>query len=110
MEMILYACVHSFSSMCTILRSEEGKSPEAVDVMETIVYTCVPRFTSMCAILASLRSEEVILKKIAWGYFLVVFVMETIEYMCVLSFTSMCAILSKLRSKLLFVGGCHGND
>ena len=47
--------------------------------------------------LASLRSEEVILKKIARGYFLLVIVMETIEYTCAPSFTSMCAILSKLH-------------
>ena len=34
--------------------------------MEMIEYTCVPSFTSICA---SLRSEEVIFKKIARGYF-----------------------------------------
>ena len=61
--------------------------------METIEYMCVPSFTCMCA---SYSSEEVILKKIALGYYLLVVVMETIEYTCVPSFTSMCAILSKL--------------
>ena len=52
--------------------------------------------------------------------FLLVVVMETTEYTCVPCFPSMRAILSKfeeLRSnfeqnclRLVFVGGCHGND
>ena len=38
-----------------------------VGVMETIYYAFVPSFTSMHA--AVLRSEEVVSKKIAWGFF-----------------------------------------
>ena len=69
-----------------------------VVVMETMRNIHAYQVSPPCVLpLVSLRSEEVILKKIAGGYCLLVVVMETIEYKCVPSFTSMCAILSKFE-------------
>ena len=82
-------------------------------IVETLRYTCVqispPWF-------ASLRSEEVVTGKSAWGNFLTMVVMETVKYTCVPSFNSMhCMICKKWRSSYgkkclrTFFHGCHGN-
>ena len=46
---------------------------------------------------ASLRSEEVVIGKSAWGHFLLMVVMETMEYTCARSFISMCTVVGKLE-------------
>ena len=46
---------------------------------------------------ASLRSEEVVIGKSAWGHFLLMVVMETMEYTCAQSFISMCTIVGKFE-------------
>ena len=46
---------------------------------------------------ASLRSEEVLIRKSARGYFLFMVVMETLKYTCVPSFTSMHCMVCKFE-------------
>ena len=72
---------------------------------------CIAWFTS-------LRSEEVVIRKSAWGHLFVV-VMETLKYTCVPSFTSMHCMVCKIEKwrssyrekcpRQFFVSGCHGN-
>ena len=49
---------------------------------------------------ASLRSEEVVIRKSARGHFLLTVVMETMKYTCAESFISMCTIVGVTISLL----------
>ena len=62
METIVYTCVPSFTSRCTILSNFEKVILKKIArgyfllvvVMEMIEYTCAPSFTSICGTLSKL--------------------------------------------------------
>ena len=62
--------------------------------METQRYTCV-QISPLWV--ASLRSEEVVIRKSARGNFWFMVVMETVKYICVASFTSMHCMVCKFE-------------
>ena len=62
--------------------------------MEILRYTCV-QISPLW--FASLRSEEVVIRKSARGNFLFMVVMETVKYTCVSSFTSMHCMVCKFE-------------
>ena len=62
--------------------------------METLRYTCV-QISPLW--FASLRSEEVVIRKSARGNFLFMVVMQTVKYTCVPSFTSMHCMVCKFE-------------
>ena len=62
--------------------------------LNTHAYKVSPPYIAWCA---SLRSEEVVIGKSAWGNFLSMVVMETLKYTCIPSFTSIHCMVCKFE-------------
>ena len=86
--------------------------------MEMNEYTCVHQVSPPCVLYwASYSSEEVILKKIAWGYYFVGdchgnnWIHVHTKFHLHVCYTEQVIGAKKLYClRLLFVGGCHGNN
>ena len=100
MEKLKYTCVPSFTSMhCMVCEFEKWRSSYRKKVPEAIFCswslwkrwnTHAYQVSPPCiAWFASLRSEEVVTGKSAWGHFLFMVVMETLKHTCIPSFTYM---------------------